>query len=119
MLLYRPISSPDDYTHLQADINAIAQWVDINLLQFNVQKCKSMKTTRKKQSISGDLKVDNQPLQHVDAYRYLGLLISHDLSWSEHIRTICNKAKKLLGMLYRRFYQYADSITPCSKCTFH
>ena len=26
MLLYRPITSRDDYTYLQADINAIAQW---------------------------------------------------------------------------------------------
>ena len=28
------------------------------------------------------------------------------------VRThMCNKAKKLLGLLYRRFYQYADSNT--------
>ena len=47
MLLYRPISSPEDYIHLQADIDAIAHWVDINLLQFNVQKCKAMKIARK------------------------------------------------------------------------
>ena len=81
------------------------------MLQFHVQKCKSMTITRKKQSISGDLKLDDQPLQRVDVYKYLGLLISHDLSWSEYIHTICNKTKKLLGMLHRRFYQHADSNT--------
>ena len=112
MLLYRPVSSPEDYLHLQADIDAIAHWVDINLLQFNVQKCKAMKITRKKQSASTPiLKLNSQILQRTDAYKYLGLLISHDLSWSDHIRTICSKAKRMLGMLYRRFYQYADSNT--------
>ena len=70
-----------------------------------------IKISQKKQGISGptpDLKLYNQTLQRVDAYKYLGLLISHDLSWSEHIWTLCNKAKKFL---YRRFYQYADSNT--------
>ena len=53
----------------------------------------------------------HQILQRTDAYKYLGLLVSHELSWSDHIRTICSKAKRMLGMLYRRFYQYADSNT--------
>ena len=80
MLLYRPVSSPEDHLHLQADIDAIAHWVDINLLQFNVQKCKAMKITRKKQSASTPvLKLNCQILQRTDAYKYLGLLISHDL----------------------------------------
>ena len=63
------------------------QFPDANLLQFNVKKCKVMKISRKMQGVSGhtpDLKLHNQILQHVDSYKYLGLLISHDLSWSEH-----------------------------------
>ena len=35
MLLYRPISNSADYAHLQADINKISEWVD---LQFNIQR---------------------------------------------------------------------------------
>lgn len=38
--------------------------------------------------------IHNQTQQHVDTCIYLGLLISHNLSWSEHIIcTMCNKAK--------------------------
>ena len=40
----------------------------------------------------------------VHSTHILRLLISHDLSWSEHIRIICNTAKKLFGLIYRRFY---------------
>ena len=44
-------------------------------------------------------------------FKYLGLLFTSDLSWSRHIEGVCTKAKKILGLLYRRFYQYADQQT--------
>ena len=44
----------------------------------------------------------------VDSYKYLGLLISSDLSWSHHIDSICGKARKILGLLYRRFSHDAE-----------
>ena len=40
-------------------------------------------------------------------FKYLGVLLSHDLSWGEHVQSICNKARKILGLLYRRFYNNA------------
>ena len=76
MLLYRPVSSPEDYLHLQADIDAIAHWVDINLLHFNVQKCKAMKITCERQSASTPVvKLNSQILQRTDAYKYLNWLV--------------------------------------------
>ena len=33
------------------------------------------------------------------------------LTWSDHIEQICTKARKLVGMLYRQFYSWADSNT--------
>ena len=37
-------------------------------------------------------------------FKYLGVFISHDLSWGEHIQSVCSKARRILGLLYRRFY---------------
>ena len=34
-----------------------------------------------------------------------------DLSWSPHISNLCVKARKLVGLLYRQFYQHADPST--------
>ena len=33
------------------------------------------------------------------------------LSWSDHIDQICTKARKLIGMLYRQLYSWADTNT--------
>ena len=110
MLLYRPILCEGDFSLLQEDIDRISNWVDCNYLQFNVQKCKLMYVTRKTQSpFTPCLRLHNQQLEVVSTYKYLGLLLSNDLSWSEHIKYLCSKARKILGLIYRRFYQFSSS----------
>ena len=49
------------------------------------------------------LLLNKAPLEQVEAFKYLGVLISSDLSWSRHIDSICAKGKRLIGLLYRRF----------------
>ena len=64
---------------------------------------------KKNQLMHPDLLLCSQPLQRVDTYKYLGLLVLSDLSWSDHVSSICSKARKLLDMLYRRFYTHSNS----------
>jgi hypothetical protein len=47
----------------------------------------------------------------VQSYRYLGVLITAGLSWSDHITTVCSKARRQLGYLYRKFYNHVPPIT--------
>lgn len=54
------------------------------------------------------LTLDGHSLSPVDTYKYLGVLLSKDLSWSPHIDLICSKARKILGLLYRRFYHFSE-----------
>jgi len=49
----------------------------------------------------------------VQSYKYLGVVITSDLSWSEHVQSICNKCRKLVDLLYRQFYLNAYSDTLC------
>ena len=69
-----------------------------------------MIVSRKKSPIipSNPLKLFGNLMQRVDCYKYLGLLLTTNLSWSAHISTICTKAKKILGLIYRRFYGSAN-----------
>ena len=58
-----------------------------------------------------NLTIDGTPLITVTEYKYLGVTITSDMSWSPHITNICNKTRKLIGLLYRRFYQNSNSQT--------
>ena len=106
VLLYHTISCPDDYLDAQHSISTIEHWSSDNHLQLNALKCKCMTISRKKEPITPlhDLVLNNGTLEKVQSYKYLGLLLTVDLSWSSHIASICLKARKILGLLYRRFY---------------
>ncbi len=43
---------------------------------------------------------------------YLGVLITSDSMWSSHnISNICNKTRRLVGLMYRKFYKYSSPET--------
>ena len=109
MTLTKPIRSTADFAELQADIDSLNTWVSDNHLTFN-SKCKYMLISRKRTvTCPPDLKLDVSSLEQVHSYKYLGLNLTPNLSWSDHIHSISTKAKKLVGLLYRRFYRNTDS----------
>ena len=105
--LYRSIRSPVDYVILQADITAIATWVEeVRYLHF-------MLVSRKRTcSIAPPplFAKAGTPLQQVNTAKYLGVLLTSDLSWSEHIARICCKTRKLIGLFYRRFHHCSPEL---------
>ena len=111
ILLYRPISSFEDYHIVQSDIDALANWTTSNSMSFNVSNCKTMIISQKKNH--GALRFHSYIewfiLDVVPTFKYLGVLFSSNLSWSDHIQGVCSKACKILVLLYRRYYQYSDS----------
>ena len=112
--LYRSISSPADYIILQADITAIVTCVEEEKhLKLHVDKCNLMLISRKRtRSIPAPplfAKVDSQLVQ-VESVKHLGVLLTSDLSWNEHITRICNKTRKLIGLLYRRFHNCSPEL---------
>ena len=45
--------------------------------------------------------LSNAMLKCVDSYKHLGVIMSRDLSWSNHLDASVNKASKVLGLLRR------------------
>ena len=108
VLLYQIIDSPEDFVSVQENINRVFDWSTQNALSLNCTKCKSMIISRKKTSIQPvfPLHLNGNPLESVTSFKYLGVYISSDLSWSEHVKQVCVKAKRVTGLLYRNFYHY-------------
>ena len=111
LLLYRVINSAEDYKLLQDDINTLAKWVDNNHLTLNASKCKCMVISRlKKRSIPFvPLKLHEQAMEKVSQYKYLGVIIKEDLTWSSHINEITTKARRMVGLSYRQFYAWTST----------
>ena len=102
MLLYKQIKCCEDYWQLQLDIDKISSWVDSNHLSLNPGKCKTMLSRKRNLNYPPQFLLNKVLLEQVETCKYLGVLISSDLSWSKHVHSICAKGKKLIGLLYRR-----------------
>ena len=55
--------------------------------------------------------LDGTELKRVHSYKYLGITLTSNMSWSPHITVCCNKTRRLIGLLYRRFHQHSSSST--------
>ena len=111
VLLFRIINSPEDFDALQKDVDKVGSWSSANFLALNRAKCKYMVVSRKRlpSTPPSPLLLEGHPMEQVKIFKYLGVLLSHDLSWCEHIQSVCSKARKILGLLYRRFYNNTSS----------
>ena len=112
LLLYRKITCMEDFVYLQNNVDELAAWLSSYKLTLNANKCKSLLISRKRcLSLSPIINVLGCALERVSSYKYLGILITSDLSWSEHIKAISSRARKQTGFLYRRFYKHAQPDT--------
>ena len=100
-LLYRAIDSISDQLQLQADLRALEQWAAQWGMRFNAAKCYIMTINRGRSSSSFFYQLCSTVLSSVTNEKYLGVLISQDLSWSHHIQGVVSKAKQKLGFLRR------------------
>ena len=41
--------------------------------------------------------------------KYLGVILTDDLTWSTHINEVTNKARKIIGLIYRQFYSLSST----------
>ena len=109
ILLYKVIHTDSVHVHLQQDIDNIFEWTLTNLMTFNSAKCKCLFISRKRNSSSPIMTLNNNAMELVRQYKCLGVITSSDLSWSHHIQALCSKTRKLLGLLYRQFSSYSNA----------
>ena len=77
---------------LQNDLRHIHTWCNLNCMALNLNKCKLKTVTRSIEILLNHYNIDDYTLEYVDNYKYLGVIISRDLSWKTHINTVTSKA---------------------------
>ena len=100
-LLYRAINSIEDQVQLQNDLSQIEKWATKWGMKLNASKCHNMAIYRGNTHAPYLYQLDNTIMSTVKQEKYLGVLISDDLSWAPHISNVVTTASQRLGFLAR------------------
>ena len=88
---------------LHEDFNSLVLWEANWQMKFNVAKCHSMRVTwhYSHKQILHDFTLHQQILGNVQSAKHLGITITENMDWGQHISDISSKATKTLGLLRR------------------
>ena len=100
-LLYREIRSIQDGTILQEDLQTLVEWSATWQMKFHPLKCYHLRVTKKKHPLDTQYEMLGHNLERVEHYPYLGVEISRDLSWTNHVKKVTSKANHALGFVRR------------------
>ena len=109
-LLYCAVEIPQDCQSLQDDLDKLTQWSCKWQMKFNITKCKSLSITRKKNPILHQYSMNGQQIEAVRRHPYLGVKVTHNLNWSNHIHKITTKANRSLGFVKRNIKKCPEQI---------
>ena len=98
-VLFRAVIHDTDCVVLQSDLHNIVTWCNLNRMSLNVNKCKLMTITRSKSPPRPLYTIGSDTLEIFNNYKYLGVTITSDLSWKQHINNIVSKQLNYLVSL--------------------
>ena len=90
-----------DRVHLQKDHDRLDHWEQTWKMSFYPEKCNVLSITKKRNRVTNCYILHGHQLEQVQSAKYLGVSITSDMKWSEHITNICKKANNTLSFLKR------------------
>ena len=99
--LYIEVDDPEtDAEAINNDLERLNEWSKKWHVDFSPPKTEEVLISRKRVKPHHPyLKLDGVPIKQVDTHKHIGLLVSKDLTWNEHIMVITDKANRRLGIL--------------------
>lgn len=97
-----------DCIKFQQDIDRVVQWNRQNKLEFNISKCSIMSFGRMKSMLNFNYKIEGKLMTRVQTVRDLGVKMKTDLSFSDHIKSVCKKAYRNLGFVMRNANDFTN-----------
>ncbi|KAI3359037.1 hypothetical protein L3Q82_015413 [Scortum barcoo] len=103
------------------EVRALTSWCQDNNLQLNVSKTKELIVDfrRRQREEHAPLSINGTTVERVNSFRFLGVHISEDLTWTHHTDFITKSARQRLFFLRRLRRLNMDSRILCSfyRCT--
>ena len=88
---------------LQLCLDLANLWLQRNGLKINVSKTKSMLIHSSRKIVDGNLtlKIEENIVEQVRCYKFLGVVVNDTLTWVDHIDMVCKKVSRSLNLLRR------------------
>jgi hypothetical protein len=83
---------------LQRLTDVLSDWCRENELEVNVSKTKVMVVGK---ASKAQVQLSGQRVEVVKVYKYLGLMLSRDLKWTEHVAYTVDKVKRRMAQCHR------------------
>ena len=109
IIVDNPISAAE---MINTDLETIHRWAEKWLVKFNPSKSESLLVSRKNnRNMHPPLIMNAVTINEVQHHKHLGVILSNDGSWHEHINLITSKAwKKIYVMRKLKFMLDRDSL---------
>ena len=102
-ICFRVVRSLSDCDIFQKSLDSVAAWSNLWQLALAADKCQIISFGYHKSSIVYNYSVNSIPLLRVNNVLDLGVRFSQDLSFSLHIKAICNKARRKASIILNCF----------------
>ena len=113
---------------INSDLQSISEWGTRNLVKFNTSKTQLLTISLSNTPSNYPIIFEDSEIPSLNSVNILGLQISSNLSWRDHIVQIAKSASKKLGVLFRckqyfnaaqLFKLYTGFIRPCLEYCSH
>jgi hypothetical protein len=84
---------------MQHEVDELNDWSKANHMNINTNKTKEMIIGNIKKEFPPSLLLNNKEIERMLVYKLLGLYVNDDLTWTDHVSSICTKSAQRLHFL--------------------
>ena len=95
---------------INRELEKLNIWFQLNKLTLNVDKTKCMLFHKRRAVPPINMSMNNIPIDIVQHFNYLGIILDEHLSWKAHAAMVSGKLSKINGILNRLKYIYPAQV---------
>ena len=95
----------EQFHHINNNLETLCTWTTRWHMIFNAQKTKYVLFSRRNIN-APNIFINDQTIERLHSHSHLGLIMSHNLSWTEHINSSIEKAQRKLALIWKLNTQF-------------